>query len=180
MMGVGRGTSVCRVADRGNRHTPIAVRLQLKIMRLHLQYKKGYNHQLLKKNLAVPAVRVVGELRFVLSDGHRFSESVEYVLDTGSPYVVVPKSLWSGIWKGKQKRHAVIHPGMGGKLEGAIAEVKLLLQDAQKRTPSILIRAKAFLAKSDDVPLIVGFHSVLENFVFHSNYPQKQVYLETF
>jgi len=149
-------------------------------MRLYLEYKKVYNHQLLKKRLVVPAVRIVGKLRLVLKDGHRLSDSVEYVLDTGSPYVIIPKSLSRGIWRGKQKRHAVIQPGTTGKLEGSIAEVKVALLDWHGRTPPILIKAKAFLAKSDSVPLIVGFHSILENFVFHSNYPQKQVYLEIF
>jgi hypothetical protein len=148
-------------------------------MRLHLEYRTSNNGQYSKEGSEVQTVRIVGRLRLLLRGGHKYSESIEYVLDTGSPYIIIPKRLWRGIWKEHQRNHVVIHPGSGSKLVGSIGKVKMALLDARKRNPHIVLKVQAFLASSDEVPLIVGFHSVLENFVFHSNFPQKQVYLET-
>jgi hypothetical protein len=146
-------------------------------MRIHLEYRRDHTFESSDEHLNVPVIRVVGKMKILLRQGD-FWETVEYVLDTGSPYILIPKYLWRRMWKGKRKRFVIMRPGNPPRnMVGSMSEVKLVLHDNHHETTPML--AKAFLAATDDVPLIVGFNTVLEKFILHSNYAKNVVYIET-
>jgi hypothetical protein len=104
-------------------------------------------------------------VQFVLSDG-TLTKTHDAIFDTGAPWCILPRSIWSPL-------EVQIHTpetSFGGLSRRKVCQVKAstgtvrgrLVDDAGNATQ--VYAFPAYLAKSDTVPLIVGFADLLEGF----------------
>lgn len=122
-------------------------------------------------------IRVKAVIQFKLKDG--WSKPYPAIVDTGAHTSVIPPSIWKRILYEKVGEYKMF--GISKKEECAIpvdvGEISCILVDESGNQTKEL-GAFAFLATTDNVPLILGFKGVLERFNFVCNFSENLVYVE--
>jgi len=116
-------------------------------------------------NWPVTIIRLMADAQFQLSDG-LLTEPIEAIFDTGAPLGVLPRRLWQML---STKIH-VPEATFGGisrrkvcQIRCSIGTVRGCFVDAEGNHTR-LYDFPAFLAKTNRVPLIIGFAGLLEKF----------------
>ncbi|MBI4919045.1 hypothetical protein HY837_03885 [archaeon] len=122
-------------------------------------------------------IRLKASVRFRTEKG--FSQVFRAIIDTGAYVSVLPLTVWRSALHEKYSRHKMF--GMSNKeqcsIDVSIGKVKCVIVDGDtNRTNEI--KMTAFLALTDQVPLILGFKDLLENFKLVSDCKNNLAYLE--
>ncbi len=127
-------------------------------------------------DLDIEIIRLFSEVAFVSKKGYTASYSA--ILDTGAPVSVIPFHIWSMLEIKKIKEYSVsgIVPKKECILPVTIGEISCFLLDEEQSTNEI--RVKAYLAHSDEIPLIIGFKDLLDRFGLYLNFRENIAYLE--
>ncbi|MBU1599599.1 hypothetical protein KKG61_05790 [bacterium] len=117
-------------------------------------------------------IRLLTVVQFMTSQG--WSEPGSAIVDTGAPISLVPHKIWRKcVTKviGETELRGVI-PKKECVMRVNVATIELRLIDPEYATETI--EARAYLAPNDNVPLVIGFEKLLEEFdVFFSCLTQK-------
>ncbi|MBI3921685.1 MAG: hypothetical protein HY318_09730 [Armatimonadetes bacterium] len=127
--------------------------------------------------LTVIRLRTRTELR---QSGGSYTRPLKAILDTGAPLSVLPRSLWQTL----DTEIHVAQATFGGisqrkecQIPCAIGTVHLRLCD-EAGNVSRVHDVPAFLAKTDRVPLILGFASLMEDLTIHFDYQKPEAWAE--
>lgn len=142
--------------------------------RIKLYFWKFDNPDLVGVDIGI--IRLFCEVAFVAEEG--YTDSYSAVLDTGAPVSVIPYQIWSMLKAEKIKDYAIrgIVPKNECSLPVTIGEVSCILLDREESTKRI--KVKAYLAHSNEVPLIIGFKNLLDRFGIYLNFKKNLAYLE--
>jgi predicted aspartyl protease len=142
--------------------------------RIKLYFCKFENPDLVEVDIGV--IRLFCEVAFVTEEG--YTDSYSAVLDTGAPVSVIPYQIWSMLKVKKIKDYAIrgIVPKKECSLPVTIGEVSCILLDKEERTRRM--KVKAYLAHSNEVPLIIGFKDLLDRFGIYLDFKKNFAYLE--
>ncbi len=146
--------------------------MSTKQIRLH--FRKFNNPDLVDLDIGI--IRLFCEVVFISSEG--YTDSYSAILDTGAPVSVIPYQIWSMLEVDKIKDYAVrgVVPKQECFLPVTIGEVSCALLDKEQSTQRI--KVKSYLAHSNEVPLIIGFKDLLDQFGLYLDYRKNLAYLE--
>ena len=140
-------------------------------MELFLNFGLKYDLELLDKGIVIPIIRLFSVVEF--KDSSKWNGPYDAIIDTGSPLSVFPASI-------QEKCDArVLHktkisgivPDKSCSLSAKLCLLTYRLSDKNSVTKPI--ESKAYIAESDNIPLILGFADFLEKFNLHIRYPEK-------
>lgn len=121
-------------------------------------------------------IRLFTVVQFVMAEG--WSEPDLAIVDTGAPISLIPHRIWRRCRNeviGKTELRGVV-PRRECVMPVKVANVELRLVEPQYATEKI--EAKAYLAPTDDIPLIIGFEDLLSDFNVFFNYPTQNAFIE--
>ncbi len=134
-------------------------------------YREGRTGKILHKGL-----RLMSSVQFETKLGLTRPEPA--IVDTGAPVSLIPGYIAGQIITkplGKAMLQGVV-PKQECAIPVTIAQIKLRLADFSSVTG--LIDTIAYLADSDDVPLVLGFEDLLDQFDIFISYPKRTAYLQ--
>lgn len=102
------------------------------------------------------------------------------IIDTGAHITAIPSSLWrkiSFIEKSENYTLFGISKNKECGLSGRLSEATLILVDENGNQTSEL-KVPAFLAATDQIPLILGFNGLLEKMPLYVDYKKKIAYVD--
>ena len=128
-------------------------------IRLALTVKRLPDVELLDQGFWL--VRVLCILRFSLTEG--LSGPYHTIVDTGAPTSIIPRSLWSRTHVHRLKSFAL--RGLVAREECAIPVTAGIISAIFEDRDGHQIKRsfRAYLAQTDEVPLILGVQDVLED-----------------
>jgi hypothetical protein len=128
---------------------------------------------------ALHFIRLQAHVQFRLPDG-TLTKPYTAIFDTGAPWCVLPQR----IWKPLDVQIHVPETTFGGvnqrkvcQIRASSATVRGRLVDEEGRATQVY-DFPAYLAKSDRVPLIIGFANLLENFGTYFNPQTGEAWIE--
>jgi len=109
---------------------------------------------------------------------HEFSIQ-DSILDTGAFISLIPFSIWKDVEVERLADYYVkgVVPKEECSIPVIIGRINLRLMDEE--TQSKEIRVHAYLALTDEVPLIIGFKDLLDQCAVHFDYQSKEGYVES-
>ncbi|MGB2841838.1 MAG: hypothetical protein WBC40_05095 [Halobacteriota archaeon] len=109
------------------------------------------------------SIRVLGLIKFKTRNG--WSETESAILDSGAPISVIPFDIWQNAETEILTNYELtgIVPRRECKLPVLIGRIRCILLD-KLGNMSKEMRFRAFLALTNQVPLVLGFKDLLENF----------------
>lgn len=120
--------------------------------------------------------RVLCDLRFLSSNG--LTDPYPAIVDTGAPTSIIPRSLWSRTTVRQLKSFPL--QGLVARKECAISVtagiISAVLEDPAGHQLKRSFRA--YLAQTDEVPLILGMQDVLEEAKLHVDLKADTAWLE--
>jgi hypothetical protein len=124
-------------------------------------------------------VRLRADIQFVRQEGG-VTAACPAVVDTGAPASVLPRDVWEGVDRrvlvdgvplvGISKRKAC-------EIPASLALVEAQLVDATGGV-SRFYSFPAFLAQTDDVPLVLGFADLLCKFDCHFSFEKREAWVD--
>lgn len=130
-------------------------------------------------DLPIQIIRLIGWIKLHQKDGS-FSEEEVAIIDTGAFVSVIPRDIWQHLqvtidvteisFGGINPRPECQIPAARGRVSG------FLVDEDGNRTQELTF--PAFLAKTDQVPLILGFADLLARFPIHFDYESDEAYIE--
>ena len=100
------------------------------------------------------------------------------IIDTGAFISLIPRSIWKNVEHEEIARHSVkgIVPKKECSIDVIIGKIKVKLIDEENETNEMDIYA--YLAMTDEVPLILGFKDLLSKFRVCFDYGENEAFLE--
>jgi len=113
-----------------------------------------------------------------LKQPRTWSEPLIAIVDTGAPYSVIPASVGRTLRIEPLFKTSLrgIAPGKRAKVDAILAKVDLRILDAENVSPTFRICAN--LAKTERVPLILGWHGLLDRARLIVDVPRRVAYLQ--
>ncbi len=144
-------------------------------MHIELFFKEYFDLELLEKGFKQRLLRLFVTVAFKKKD--TWSDKIPAIVDTGSPVSVLPCALWQEcnckIFAKTQIRGMV--PDKSAFLNAHYGQIALAFVDHKNVSPEFI--CKAFLAETNDLPVIIGFSDLLDKVKLVVDYPQKQAFL---
>lgn len=124
----------------------------------------------------VAMTRLICEIKFKTKDG--WSVSYSAILDTGAPISVIPFQIWTDSEAELITDHRIrgIIPKEECVLPVLVGRINYVLVDRESISKEK--RLLAYLALTNEIPLILGFKDLLSEFEIYSNYFNKEAWLE--
>ena len=119
-------------------------------------------------------IRVHCMVRFKETGG--FSKPFPAIIDTGAHTSLLPKRIWESSSHNILGNHHIAGLVPGAKLDVNIGEVTAILTDIINTSNEY--KFLCFLSPNDNIPLILGFKELLENFKIIINHKENIVSLE--
>ena len=123
-------------------------------------------------------IRLRCAMEFDLGEG-AFTKIYRGIVDTGAPITVIPQRIWhplpvrilvhSTTLGGISKRPECRVPARFGIARGRLVD--------RSGTASHVAEFPAYLAQTDEVPLLIGFASLLSEFDVHFNYQCREAWV---
>lgn len=142
--------------------------------RVKLFFEIFSDHEITEHNI----IRLKSGLQFKTPLG--WSKPYSGIVDTGAHLTAIPTSIWKNLTpSGKGKEYTLF--GLSKKqecgLNGEISTIAIILVD-EEGNQTTEIELTAFLAETDQIPLILGFSGLLEKVSLHFDYQQNVAYVE--
>lgn len=133
--------------------------------------------QELSKEEEYELTRLMGWVVFRTTN--HWSEPMDAIIDTGAHTSILPKTIWKGITTEIQDSYDIqgISTRPECKIPCKVGTVTARFIDETNNT-SDEIKMRAFLALTDEVPLIIGFKDVLSRFKVCFDHKRNNAYLE--
>lgn len=129
-------------------------------------------------NVPIKVIRLKGDIKFVKKDG-TLTKPFKAIIDTGAHTSILSKTIWKDIKKDIKTRKAQIsglNPERECSIPSLLANVAgIMIDETGEKTD--IIKFPAFLAKTDRIPLVLGFGGLLEKFDICSDYSNGEAYL---
>lgn len=108
-----------------------------------------------------------------------WSQPYSAIIDTGAHTSVIPLSLWKEFVHQKIQRYKIfgISKQEGCSILGDIGKVNLMVVDENGNQTKEL-EIYAFLAETDQIPLIIGFNGLLENLKVNFDFKKNEASAE--
>lgn len=143
-------------------------------MRVNLYFTIVKDPELEQKVPGVDLIRLKTRIRFKIDQG--WTEEYSAIVDTGAPVSLIPAFIWEKIQRVEYADHQV--GGLGkGSIPVSVGRIGCMLTDRQGNKTKEL-EVIAYLAKTDKVPLILGFKDLLEGFNICFDHREKRAYVE--
>ncbi len=129
--------------------------------------------------MMLPIIRLIGNIMLRQSDGNWTPEQ-DAIIDTGSFCSVVPQYIWASCAVDIIEPNATIvgfAPDEVCHIPASIGRISGIIFD-DKGHETRLLTFPAFLAHTDDVPLVLGFADLLTEFQVRFDYRTKVAYLD--
>ncbi len=144
-------------------------------MKIQLEYKKYLDLEAIENKIKSYTIRIIAKVRLLNNNG--WSEYQESIIDTGSPYSVIPYDLW---------KNAIVKKNYSTEIHGIVSKkssftkaimgtIKCTLIDNKNISPCFEI--KALLSETSDVPLIIGFSNILDQVKLIIDSPSKKCWI---
>lgn len=144
-------------------------------MRIRLVYDTRYDRELLSAGVSLRIIRLYANVKLKTSTG--WTATYQAIIDTGSPLVLVPFSIWTPAESKPLVATKTRLLGLGsGSISGQLAELTLQFIDEESTSPPLAI--KAHLLDDDSAPFIIGFEDALTHIDIFSSYSSQTAYLE--
>jgi len=145
--------------------------------RIGLSFQRFPSLELKERGVLVDFIRLIGRVEFEMEAG--WSEPHLAILDTGAPMCLLPLDRWQECkielltegypLRGVVPKEECILPVKIGKIALRLVDEKYL----GKR-----LEAEAYLAPTNDVPLVIGFHRCFERYKVVFDYERGFAYVE--
>lgn len=145
--------------------------------RINLLFKEYVDEALAGKIEGYLVIRLTGMVSF--KGAERFLDPKRAIIDTGAHISLVPFS----IWKNAKVEHITDHylqgviPKKDCTIPVSIGRVSCVLLDRQGNVSSEL-EMLAYLALTDEIPLVLGFKDLLSRFKVCFDYDKREAYIE--
>lgn len=141
-------------------------------MSIELFFREFLNEEIEKKIKNYKLIRLMGWVSFRTYTG--MSDPQEAIIDTGAPTSVIPFSMWKELPIIRITTHKVqrINPKPECSIPIIIGKVKCVLLD-ERGNQTKETEIHAYLALTDEVPLILGFKDLLTEFRLCFSYPDE-------
>ena len=131
-------------------------------------------NRLLSNDISDEVVKAFCNMSF-LDDSKKWSPLWNAILDTGAHTSLIPKYIWEGLFFEplSESLFLGIKSNLLCSVPCKVARVAAVIldQDSNRSRPFVM---NAYLAKSNDVPLILGLSSALDRFSLSIDYKNKQ------
>lgn len=133
----------------------MSIRIPLRIVELE-------DPKLAEQGISIPIIRVVCPVKFKFPDG--FTDFYSAIIDTGAPLSLLPQQIWRHCdvrTLGRSTLRGVV-PRKVCQLPAKIGELNCFVQgeDGAVQKATII----SYLPKTDRVPIILGFETLLRTF----------------
>ena len=126
----------------------------------------------------LPRIRLHVWVSFVTWEGTLTSPELA-IIDTGAPLSMLPSYIWQSVRYLKMRddviQGIVPHPDCDLRVVDAVVSC-VLFDDFEQSSGALSIRA--YLAPTDDVPLLLGFGGLLDRADVHFSLSKSEAYLE--
>lgn len=116
--------------------------------------------------------------RVLFKKEERWSDLYPAIIDTGAHTSVIPFSIWKNIQHIEITNHKIM--GLSKKEESSvpviIGKITCVITDGENQTNEL--ETYAFLALTDNVPIIIGFKDLLSKFSVYFDYKKKEAFME--
>ncbi len=123
-------------------------------------------------------IRLKAGIQFKIPKG--WSKPYSGIIDTGAHITALPISIWKNltlIEKGGNYGLFGLSKNKECVLSGQLAKIAVILVDENGNQTNELI-ITAFLAETDNIPLILGFNGILEKMSLYFDYKRNTAYAE--
>lgn len=147
------------------------------MIRLHFRTREVIDPRF--GNVPITVIRLMGWIRFRREDGS-FAEMVRAIIDSGAFLSVLPQYVWRDLTVNisvADVSFGGINPHPECQIPAALGQVRGVLVD-EKGAHSQEITFPAFLAKTNQVPLILGFAGLLAEFKVCFDYKPDEAHIE--
>ncbi|MFC1713445.1 hypothetical protein ACFL6S_07255 [Candidatus Poribacteria bacterium] len=143
---------------------------------IKLYFKEFHDLDLIAKGAKSHIIRLFIDVRFRTRDG--WTKPYPAILDTGAHATLIPFRIWSKCPVSITTDHVVrgVVPKEECSLPILIGDISCVLTDREQQSEELMI--SAYLALTDEIPLVVGFWDLLEKFKIYMDYRSKEAYLE--
>ena len=143
---------------------------------IKLYFKEFHDLDLIAKGAKSHIIRLFADMRFRMQDG--WTKPYPAILDTGAHTTLIPFRIWNRCPVSITADHVVrgVVPRKECSMPILIGDISCALVDREQQSDELTI--SAYLALTDDIPLVIGFWDLLERFQLHMNYSIKEAYLE--
>ena len=145
------------------------------MIKLYFEIQK--DEELSKKVEDIGVLRLECDVAFKTVDG-KIKIYDAAIIDTGAFISLIPHSIWKNVEHEEIARHSVkgIIPKKECSIEVIIGKIKLKLIDEENESDEMEIYA--YLAMTDEVPLIIGFKDLLSRFRVCFDYGENEAFIE--
>lgn len=143
-------------------------------MRVNLYFTVVKDPELERKVPDIEFIRLKTRIQFKTDRG--WTGEYSSIVDTGAPVSLIPAFIWEKIQRVEYADHQV--GGLGkGSIPVRVGRIGCMLTDRQGNKTKEL-EVIAYLAKTDKVPLILGFKDLLGGFNVCFDYRERRAYVE--
>ncbi len=143
---------------------------------INLYFREFNDLDLFAKGAKSNIIRLFVDARFKTSNG--WTDPYPAIVDTGAHITIIPFNIWNECLVNLTTEYVVrgLVPKRECTLPILIGNIICALVDKEKQTEGFEIQA--YLAHTNNVPLIVGFCDLLEKFKVYMDYSNKKAYIE--
>lgn len=132
--------------------------------------------ELLRKGIRAEIVRLLAKAEF--KTGDRWTDPYIAIVDTRAPLSLIPQSIWEECDVRILAEHSLkgVVPRKECVLPVSVGEVSLRIVDEEHISRELVV--KAYPARTDSIPLILGFYDLLSCFRVLFSYEEQRAFLE--
>ena len=147
------------------------------IKMIKLYFELQVDEKLSKKVKEIDVLRLECDVAFRTFDGEiKIYDAA--IVDTGAFISLIPRSIWENVEHEKIASHVVrgIVPKKECSVDVIIGKIKIRLIDEENETNEMEVYA--YLAMTDEVPLIIGFKDILTEFKISIDFKENEAFIE--
>lgn len=146
--------------------------------RINLNFFEQFDLDLLSKDILYRLIRLRAYISLKTEEG--WTQSLVAIIDTGSPFSIIPPSIWKNISFKKLLSEKSSLYGFGSKNQspilGQLVETQIVFIDQDRVSPSAFFRP--YLTTDELSPIVLGFEDILTKTKLICDYINNSAFLE--
>jgi hypothetical protein len=143
--------------------------------KIRLHWRTIVDPKHLRDGIHLRIIRLFAPASFREAEG--WSIPYNAIVDLGSPFTILPKTIWEKIPQVDFLSELVPLRGLGqGTLMARLAKIELTFLDTRKELVTLAI--KAYLAEDDAVPLLFGIEDLITGARLMCDDPKNKAFLQ--